>query len=328
VQYDQDYENSLDYSPCFQDYAQALAKGLIDRYDLRDKQIIEIGCGKGEFLNLLCEFGKNHGIGFDPSYVPGRIDGTAKQRITFIRDFYSRRYASYAADFICCRHVLEHIQFPRHFVTALRHIIGDRLGTIVFFEVPNIMFSLRHSGIWDLIYEHCSYFSSASLARVFSACGFEVRECAEAFDGQFLCIEAFPATGSANSEQDFCNDVKKMAIEVSSFAEKYHRQVAHWQRMLEKSQAAGKRVIVWGGGSKGVTFLNTLQRHSQIEYVVDINPRKQGEYIAGTGQRIVPPKYLVEYQPEVILVMNPIYLEEISRDVRNLNLSSQVVAVS
>ncbi len=327
MQYDQDYENSLHYSPCFQDYANTLAKRLVEHYDLHDKQIIEIGCGKGEFLNLLCELGKNHGIGFDPSYVPGRIDDAAKKRITFIRDFYSRRYAGYAADFICCRHVLEHIQFPRHFVADLRHVIGDRLGTIVFFEVPNGIFSLSHAGIWDLIYEHCSYFSSGSLARLFSSCGFEIYKFEEAFEGQFLCLEALPIAGSAPSQHDHRNGIAKMAHEALAIAEHYHDKVEGWRHKLEKMKAAGQRAVVWGGGSKGVTFLNTLQIQNQIEYVVDINPHKHGKYIAGSGQMIMPPEHLIKYRPDIIIVMNPIYLEEIGRHVKQMNLSTELMTV-
>ena len=40
---------------------------------LRGKDIIEIGCGKGEFLLLLCEMGNNRGTGFDPGFVSERI---------------------------------------------------------------------------------------------------------------------------------------------------------------------------------------------------------------------------------------------------------------
>ena len=34
-----------------------------------DMELLEIGCGKGEFLHLLCEGGRNRGIGIDPAYV-------------------------------------------------------------------------------------------------------------------------------------------------------------------------------------------------------------------------------------------------------------------
>src|SRR6266850_2309832 len=72
--YDQSYENSLHFSPQFQEYAQTLADHLISRYELKGKSVVEIGCGKGEFLALLCSLGHNRGVGFDPTYVDGRVD--------------------------------------------------------------------------------------------------------------------------------------------------------------------------------------------------------------------------------------------------------------
>src|SRR5579859_3841448 len=66
LRYDGSYENSLHFSPVFQEFATRLAADLVDRYDLRGKTVAEIGCGKGEFLGMLCELGDNAGIGFDP----------------------------------------------------------------------------------------------------------------------------------------------------------------------------------------------------------------------------------------------------------------------
>jgi len=113
MEYTQQYENSLHFSQLFQGYAKELAKRLIETYNLHGKSIIEIGCGKGEFLTLLCEMGGNQGVGFDPSYENvGKKISTESAKITFIKDFYSERYMDYKCDFICCRHVLEHIQYP------------------------------------------------------------------------------------------------------------------------------------------------------------------------------------------------------------------------
>lgn len=324
MRYEQEYENSLHCSPRFQDYARSLATRLIEQYDLHGKQIIEIGCGRGEFLNLLCELGGNRGIGFDPALIHEPTNGAAKQQITFIHDFYSSRYANYQADLICCRHVLEHIQFPSDFVAELRRAIAGRTDTPVFFEVPNVIYSLRHSGIWDLIYEHCSYFSIGSLSRLFVSCGFKIYKCEETYKGQFLSIEARPIAESANSKNGHWNGMERMAHEVASFAGHYQNKVESWRRELEKIEATGLRAVLWGGGSKGVTFLNTLQIQNQIECVVDINPRKHGKYVAGTGQMIVPPQRLVEYRPDIILVMNPIYLEEIRQQVKSMNLSAEL----
>jgi SAM-dependent methyltransferase len=325
MEYSQAYENSLHFSPRFQRYAESLAVRLVERYDLHGKDIIEIGCGKGDFLILLCKLGDNRGIGFDRSYVPDPDTHMVTGQVTFVQDFYSERYADCRADLICCRHVLEHIQSPRDFVSSVRRSIGRRTDTIVFFEVPNALFTLRDLGVWDLIYEHCSYFGPSSLARLFALCGFDVCDLAETYAGQFLCLEAVPREGIADLTAGPCGDLEGMSAHVAAFADQYRRKVETWERRLEQMAQAGRRVVVWGAGSKGVSFLNTLKIREQVEYVVDVNPRKHGMVVAGTGQGIVPPEFLRDYQPEVIVVMNAVYETEIRRLVESLGLVPEIL---
>ena len=56
------------------------------------------------------------------------------------------------------------------------------------------MFTLKEFGIWDLIYEHYSYFTALSLSRLFAGAGFKPLSLEEAFGSQYLCIEARPVT--------------------------------------------------------------------------------------------------------------------------------------
>jgi SAM-dependent methyltransferase len=325
LDYTLNYENSLHFSPRFQEYARALAHRLTNRHNLFSKDIIEIGCGSGEFLSLLCKLGGNRGVGFDPSSASARVSDQ-NNRVTFVRDFYSERYPNYKTDFICCRHVLEHIQSPHDFLLQVRNAIGVR-KTVVFFEVPNFMFTLRDFGIWDVIYEHCSYFSKRSLAHLFKTCGFKVTDLRVGFDGQFLCIEAIPMDSQA-STPDYSDDgQEKIEAHIHGFRRRYDSKVKEWRRNLEDLKDAGKRTVTWGAGSKGATFLNTLRECSEIEYVVDINPRKQGMYMASTGQKIISAEFLREYQPGIIIVMNPTYLAEIKKTVRSMKLFPKIIPV-
>jgi SAM-dependent methyltransferase len=323
--YTQVYENSLHFSPRFQEFVTGLADRLIGTYDLREKTVIDIGCGKGDFLKLLCERGGNRGIGFDPSYEPELTSETEAQQFTVIQDLYSDKYAHYEADLISCRHVLEHIQDPQAFMRAVRQTIGDRTDTAVFFEVPNVRFTLRDLAIWDLIYEHVSYFSACSLDRLFRETGFGVKAVEEVYGGQYLTIEAFPLQGTEESGPGTDLRPEIVAQEVESFSRRYNEKVAEWRGILNGIERAGKKAVIWGSGSKGVTILNILQATDQIPYAVDINPRKQGKYIPGTGQRIVSPEFLKEYRPDVVIVMNPLYESEICSQVQGLGLSLEYI---
>ena len=326
MSYDQAYENSLHFSPRFREYAQTLATNLINRYNLYDKDVIEIGCGDGDFLNLLCEQGPNRGVGFDPSFVPERNGHHLHENVKVVRDFYSEKYSAHRADFISCRHVLEHIQFPRDFLANVSKASGNHQGTVIFFEVPNVAYTLKDLGIWDLIYEHRSYFSKKSLVHIFESCGYTVHHCAETFDEQFLGIEASPAGKSASAPKYSSNGFKSLSGNADAFAEEYRNKVHTWQSAIKKAAQEKQRVVIWGAGSKGVTFMNALGISKEIEYVVDINHRKHDHFVAGTGQTIVPPSFLSEYQPDLVIVMNAIYLDEIKNTIREMNLSAKVVS--
>jgi len=326
LQYTQTYENPLDFSHRFQVYERSLARRLIKRYDLYRKNIIEIGCGKGHFLKLLCQLGNNSGVGFDPTYVEQeKQNEEGKDQVKFIQDFYSERYWNYQGDLIVCRQTLEHIENPQAFLNMLRRVIGNRLDAHVCFEVPNALQTFRKLFVWDIIYEHCSYFTPISLSLIFSLSGFRVCELTEEYEGQFLCIHAAPSNqGILNPDDMQRGEVNQTASDVTSFAATHQRKVEVWRRALKQVESGGQRAVVWGAGSKGVSFLNAL-KSSQVEYVVDINPNKQGKYVPGTGQQIVPPKFLHDYQPEVIIIMNPIYRFEIRNLTKKLGLAPKFV---
>lgn len=325
LRYDQDYENSLHYSPRFQKYAQTLAANLVKRHHLYNKQIIEIGCGKGDFLVSLCQLGHNQGIGFDPSYVSRPEHESMADQIQFIQDYYSEVYTHYPADFICCRHTLEHIIHPGNLLRPLRQTIGDRLNTQIFFEVPNALHTFRHLAVWDIIYEHCCYFVAPSLAYAFTQNGFQVQKVDEVFNGQFLYIEAQPVADPTPLTNEHRRAIAPIKRDLANFTTGFEAKIHVWKETVSQMVTQGQRVVIWGAGSKGVTFLNVLQYPSLIDYVVDINPRKQDKYIAGTGQQIVSPEFLRDYQPDGVIVMNSIYKNEIRQMTTALGLSPEFI---
>lgn len=328
--YSQEYENSLHYSPRFQAYADELAQRLVTKHQLYDKKIIEIGCGKGDFLVSLCQLGNNSGIGFDNSYIEREEHSEWGDRIQFIQDFYSERYAHYQGDLICCRQVLEHIQQPADLLGPLRKTINP--STTLFFEVPNALYTFRNMMIWDIIYEHCTYFTATSLSYAFAANGYQTSEVQDEFGGQFISIEAQPVlepvSPSIGLEADLGVDLRAIAdltTDIAQFKDRFQLQKQQWQVRFDALFAEGKKVVIWGAGSKGVTFLNLLTMQDRIEYAVDINPRKQNKFIPGTGQKIVSPEAMLHYSPDVVIVMNPLYQQEVKSALQAMGLTPQVV---
>lgn len=325
--YAPNYEDQQSFSPTFNKFSLKLANNLIDKYDLHNKDIIEIGCSKGDFLLLLCELGNNRGVGIDPSVVPGRVESEAADRVTFIQDYYSEKHAEYVGDFICCRHTLEHIQPTSEFIKTVRKSIGDRKNTVVVFEIPDNTRVLRDQAFEDIYYEHCSYFSPGTLARLFRSSGFEVTDLYCDYGDQYLLIEARPVSIPAENLHPFEETVEQVAQDVQQFSEKIESKLQYWKQYLAEAQAKQEKVVVWGSGSKCVAFLTTLQTVDKIEYAIDINPHRHGKFIPGVGKEIMAPEFLKTYQPDKVIVMNAIYCDEISTMLKDMGVSTEVVAI-
>ncbi len=322
------YEATQSYSPTFNRFHQDLAQSLIDRYDLQRKKIIEIGCGNGEFLILLCHLGDNTGIGFDPAYDESRIEHEAKKQITFIQDFYGEKYAKVAGDFVCCKMTLEHIPQTADFLSTVRRSIGDNLDTTVFFQIPNAGYVLDEVAFWDIYYEHCSYFTTASLTHLFLHTGFDVLNVFTEYDDQYLMIEARPSKSGFDKKENvdplLVDQVKN---KVNFFQSQIKERTKNWRTLLDDLHSRSQKVVIWGSGSKGVAFLTTLKVKDEIQFAVDINPHKHGTFMAGSGHKIVSPQFLAEYRPDVVIVMNPVYRDEIQKDLENMNLSPKMMSV-
>ncbi len=326
TQYSERYEATQGYSPTFNKFHRELAQDLIDRYALRDKDLIEIGCDKGDFLTMLVEMGDNRGVGFDPAFVPGRHPSPAADRLEFVADYYSEQYSAYQGDFIACKMTLEHIPDVGNFVATVRRSVGDREDTTVFFQIPNGRYVLCDVAFWDVYYEHCSYFTKGSLARLFRRSGFDVLDLWTAYDDQYLMIEARPAQGVVEADPLPGEDsVAGVLSDVAYFVENYEARRDQWRRDLAEMKAQNKKVVLWGGGSKGVAFLTTLGLTlDDVGYAVDINPKKTGTFMAGTGQEIVAPEFLRSYRPDVVIIMNPVYRDEITNDLTAMGLAPDI----
>lgn len=328
TEYSSRYEETQDYSPRFREFQRDLAKRWVDSYDLHGKRVIEVGCGKGTFLIGMCEQGVGEGVGIDPAVAPDRTDNPAAQRIRWVPDFYSADYGSLDADAVVCRHTLEHIDSVGQFLRTVREGIGERTGTVVLFELPDTLRVLREAAFWDVYYEHCSYFTPGSLARLFRATGFEILSLSLAYDDQYILIEAKPATAQSDMAPLPLEDgVPHIRAATEHFQRSFSSKLGAWRQEIGEVRRTGGRVVIWGGGSKGVAYLVGLALPDAVEYAVDINPFKQGRFIAGTGQQVVSPEFLADYRPDLVIAMNPIYLNEIQKDLDALGVRARLTAV-
>ncbi|MBZ9677686.1 class I SAM-dependent methyltransferase [Mesorhizobium sp. ES1-1] len=318
VGYTPDYENSLHFSPRFVKFVEDLAHRLSSAYGLEGKLAVDVGCGKGDFLKRLCSTSGATGIGFDRSYEDNRSAKVAG--VEFINDWFGDAYPQVKPDFVSCRHVLEHIANPIAFLEGLRSHPGIGSNSVFYIEVPNALYTLRDMGIWDLIYEHVSYFTPNSLRVAMQTAGFEVLDQGSSYGDQYLFIEARPVQSPMAVGLSTSATVDEL---VRRFDRTYRDKVAWWRRYLSKRDPA--QTVVWGAGSKGITFVNVVPEAARIAALVDVNPHKQGRFAPGTGTPVVGPESLRGRPLQSIIVMNPLYRDEVAQAARQLGLAPEII---
>ena len=327
LRYSAAYDNTQSCSPYFKRYLTGLAESLLTKYCLNGKVVIEVGCGKGEFLRLLCKNGRNRGIGFDPSYVGP--DTTEQGAVRFIRAFYDSQQNQFAPDFVCCRHVIEHVQSPLDMLRAVRQAIGNRMNSFVYFETPALPWILDTVTFWDFFYEHCSYLTAENLTWAFEQAGFQVLEAPSAFDGQYICVEAKPALANRTAEPAMPRCVPDLWSKIQSFLARLKERMEACEEKVDFFNKAGGCAI-WGAAGKGTTLVNTIDpQNRRVRFLIDINPAKHGKYVPGTGHEIVSPSYLREQRSRIagIVNMNPNYLEENRSILSQMSLDIPIISL-
>lgn len=326
-EYSARYEESQAFSAHFAAFADEVARTWVERHDLRGKRVVEIGCGKGDFLAAMARHGIGSGVGIDPAATTDRIPGDVSDRLSFVRGWFPQDLPDLSdANAVICRHTLEHIGPVRQFLADVRTAMGPDSKAVLLFELPDGMRVLLEGAFWDVYYEHCSYFTQGSLARLFANVGFRVLEVSTAYDDQYLLLEACLAPSSKPSGASTEDDVDAIIAACGRFSAQALETMDYWTSRVSEAATDGRTTVLWGGSSKAVAFLKALGAQADsVLAVVDINPRKQGSFLAGTGHRVISPDDLTSLTPDLVIAMNPVYVPEIRQDLEQRGLSDVTI---
>lgn len=324
MNYDENYDNQVP-SKLFLDYYERVAHFLVRKYRLENGFVIDVGCGKGTFLKVLCGLYPGvRGLGIDPSYEAS-ASTEEPDNPAFIQDIFKSDYITEQPSLVICRHVLEHIDRPVSFLSFIRAalVTSDYAETPFFVEVPDLDWIIENGAFWDFCYEHCNYFTLESLRNALELAGFQIEEGQKAFGGQYLWMCA-----RIKSDRVSIRANETISGKVADYAFKEKKLMSAIRDKLTELKAKGGETVVWGMATKGVVFCNLIDpRKELIDYCIDINANKQDCFVPHTGHLISAPTVLktVNSANPVIIVMNPNYVNEIKENCRNLNLMATFI---
>jgi SAM-dependent methyltransferase len=293
--YDENYQNEQSNSGYFQQHLTDIINLLEDR-NLLDEKILEIGCGKGYFMDMLLDKGKDV-IGIDPTYE-GNSDKV-------IKEYYSEKYAYLNAGLIVLRHTLEHIPKPFDFIKMIAK--ANNYKGKIYIEIPTFDWIVKNNAVEDIFYEHCNYFTPNTISQLFTNC-----EVNYVFNKQYIGIIA-----GLDKVKETIEPAANIEQHQLNFEQKFNQYTA-----LVNSCS---NTAIWGAGAKGSTFLNLVDpNRDKIKYVIDINPKKQNRFIGGTGHPIQDVNYLEIDKVDNLILMNTNYEQEIAQILKDKNININI----
>jgi 2-polyprenyl-3-methyl-5-hydroxy-6-metoxy-1,4-benzoquinol methylase len=286
IDYTENYNNNQLASKKYRQYIDRLTDKIIRHCKLyAESRILEIGCGNGYFLLQLHQKLNNRNIaGYDPAYNGqyGMSD--------FITKSYFKAQTHHVYDVIILRHVLEGLLNFDDVLVAIGAAMHRH--TQLFIETPNLDYIIQNQDITLMYHEVARYFSVRAIQILLEKYDLEIQQMFLLFNENYLGVIA-----SRRSDLSVFRDIHVKFEKLQDIISEY------------------RKIIIWGISGRAISFLthNGLDER-KVQFGVDIDKDKQGKYIPVTGQLILSPQQAIDFEPDLVIVANANYLEEIKSE--------------
>lgn len=274
-------------------YRENQYRKFVNKYNLENKKIIEIGCGRGEYMSFM-EGSANNVYGLEhseTSVITAKNNGHNVYQGFLENEEYIIPNAPYDCFYIMS--FLEHIPNPRDFLNCIYNNLNyDAVGIV---EVPNFDMILSDNLYAEFIQDHLCYFTKRTLSLLLELSGFEVLSCEPVWHDYILSAVVR----------------KRQLYSKEQFDNKYETHKKNVCEYLEKKKKKGKKIATWGAGHQALAYLSLLNMDQYIEFVIDSAKFKQNKYTPATHLPIVAPDRLQKGEIDIIVIMAASYSQEV-----------------
>jgi SAM-dependent methyltransferase len=281
------------------------ARALVERHVAPGRRVVEIASNDGYLLRHA--IARNATVlGVEPAVNVARF--AEEQGVPTLCAYFDRATAEEArrsfgpADVMFANNVLAHVPDPNEIAAGIAALLAD--DGVAHVEVPSLL-RLVDAGAFDTIYhEHYSYFTVTSLRRLFGQHGLRIVDVREIpIHGGSLHLE-IARDGDETAVQTHCRHEAERGVLDATPCTGLARRVDRLRADLADVLAPYLRVAAYGAAAKGIVLLNVLGLDAtRIPWVADVSPAKQGRFVPGTGQPIVPPERLIMEAPDACLLL-------------------------
>lgn len=267
------------------------ANYFIDKYGLKFKKILDIGCGDGHFMTILNEAGA-FAFGVEPSGYSVKIclEKNLNVQIGIMDKDLDLINAPF--DGFVCMHVFEHIPDVNDFLLSIWSNLKD--GAVGLIEVPNFEKALINERIYDFSSEHLSYFTKKTMRFAFEKNGFEVLEIKSDWDDEHLVAV-----------------VKKVShLSLNKIKTRFEVLKSDILSLIQNKKAENYKIAIWGASTHSITLLSLICPIG-IEFIIDSSEYKQNRFTPISRIPVFNPSKLLSCKIDLIIIMAPRYTKEI-----------------
>ncbi|MDP2922783.1 MAG: class I SAM-dependent methyltransferase [Candidatus Omnitrophota bacterium] len=312
VPYYKEVIRAVSFSEEMKDFRIRQFSSFIEKYSLKGKKVIEIGCARGEYLSLMQQCGVDaYGLEYSEVSVAQCVKNGLEVSQGFVESSDCRlKNAPFGAFYIL--NFLEHLPDPNSILRGIYNNLAD--NAIGLIEVPN--FDILCKRLFsEFIGDHLFYFTKETLTATLRLNGFGIIDCNETWHDYIISAVVCPVRSKLPKAKRTSNGVKKRRrLDISHFY-KYQAQL---KKEIEEyiSRFKNKKVAIWGAGHQALAIISLMNLSNKIRYVVDSASFKQAKFTPATHIPIVSPDTLTEDPPDAIIVMAGSYCDEVARIIR------------
>ena len=322
-----------------QKHFDSVAQLMDDKYTLKDKKVLEIGCNDGVLLEPMKNLGADC-MGIDPAE---NIVKLARDKgLEVICDYFDYKKAKKYEfknkfDIIVSNNTFAHIIDIQSVLKGIEYSLKE--GGYFQFEVHYLK-KLIEDVQWDNIYhEHIYYYSLTALDYF-----------ARKFDMQIVDFEEIPIhCGSIRVTMQKRNmyrlfslpNFDKVQLEIKNeknlglydieyflhFKNRMKKQIKDFRTTLDEINKE-HRIIGYGASGRANMFCNIVKLNSNdVEYIIDESPERYNRYIANTDIPIYSKEKLeAEDKSIYIVIMAWNYQDMIIEKLKKLGFNNYIVA--
>lgn len=302
-------------------HSRMIAEKLIEARRLgQDSLVVEIASNDGYLLQYFVN-ADIPVLGIEPAQNIARV---AQERgINTIAEFFNADLArtlqarGQMADVIFANNVLAHVADLHGVIAGIRILL--KKDGVAIIETPYVKDMIDRCEFDTIYHEHLCYYSLTALNHLFKQHSLALSdvEHLDIHGGSLRLYVTHPgAVGDRSAVREMLAAEAAWGVRRLDFYQNFADRVKRLQNtltdILRGLKSQGRHIAAYGAAAKGSILLNAFGiGRDLVDFVVDRSTYKQGRYMPGCRLPIYAPAYLLEQQPDYVLLLTWNFAEEI-----------------